>query len=63
MFPELETEAKVFAFELYSQQSADLTTLDLANFIDTQFYEITQTAKVSDALVRSVESCWLDVRR
>ena len=63
MFPELETEAKVFAFESCSQKSADFTTLDLANFIDTKFYEITQTAKVTDVLVRSVESCQLDFRR
>ena len=63
MFPDLETEAKVFAFESCSQKSADFTTLDLANFIDTKFYEITQTVKVTDVLVRSVESCRLDLRR
>ena len=63
MFPESETEAKVFAFESCSQKSADFTTLDMANFIDTRSYEITQTAKVSDALIRSVESCRLDLRR
>ena len=63
MFPESKTEAKVFAFESCSQKSADFTTLDMANFIDTKSYEITQTAKVSDTLVRSVESCRLDLRR
>ena len=62
MFLDLETETKGFALESCSQKSADFTTLDLANFIDTKFYEITQAAKVSDVLVRSVESCWLDVR-
>ena len=56
MFPESEAEAKVFAFESCSQNSTDFTTLDMANFIDTKSYEIIQTAKVSDALVRSVES-------
>ena len=35
MFPELETEAKVFAFESCSQKSAAFTALDSANFIDT----------------------------
>jgi hypothetical protein len=63
MFPEIETEAKVFAFESCSHKSADFTALDLANFIDTKFYEISQTAKVTDVLVRSVESCRLDLRR
>ena len=63
MFPESETEAKVFAFESCSQKSSDFTTLDMANFINTKSYEITQTAKVSDALARSVESCRLDLRR
>ena len=63
MLPELETEAKAFAFRSCSQKSADFTTLELASFIDTKFYEIRQTIKATDALVRSIESCRLDLRR
>ncbi|CAF1309414.1 unnamed protein product [Adineta ricciae] len=63
VFPELETEAKAFAIESCSRKSADFTVLDLANFIDTKFYELTQIAKSSDVLIRSVEACRLDLRR
>ena len=62
-FPELETEAKAFAIESCSRKSADFTVIDLANFIDRKFYELTQTAKASDGLIRSVASCRLDLRR
>ena len=63
IFPELETEAKAFAIESCSRKSADFTVVDLAKFVDMKFYELTQKVKVSDALVRSVESCRLDLRR
>ncbi|CAF3407145.1 unnamed protein product [Rotaria socialis] len=63
MFPELEADAKLFAIESCSHKSADFTAIDLANFIDEKFYELTQTSKLDDALVRSVESCRLDLRR
>ena len=62
-FPELKTEAKAFAIESCSRKSADFTVVDLANFVDMKFYELTQKVKVSNVLVRSVESCRLDLRR
>lgn len=63
IFPELESEAKRFTIESCSRKSADFTVTDLTNFIDTKFYELTQTTKFGDALVRSLESCRLDLRR
>jgi hypothetical protein len=63
LFPELEAEGKAFAIEACSRKSANFTTIDLAKYLDEKFYEITQTSKISDTLVRSVESCRLDLRR
>ena len=62
MFPELEIEAKRFAMESCSRKSTDFTVKDLTNFIDAKFYELTQTSKLTDALVRTVESCRIDLR-
>lgn len=63
MFPELETKAKAFAIDACSRKTADFTVSELANFIDGKFYEITDTVKVTDSLVHSIESCRLDLRR
>jgi hypothetical protein len=63
MFTELEIETKAFAIASSSRKSADFTVADLANFIDRKFYEITQTVKVSDYIIHSLESCRLDLRR
>ncbi|CAF3734477.1 unnamed protein product [Rotaria socialis] len=52
VFTELKKAAKAFAIESYSRKSADFTAVDLANFIDTTFYELTQTSKLNDTLVR-----------
>ena len=61
-FPELENEAKAFVVESCAKKSAAFTTLDLAKYIDRRYYEITGTPKTDDALVRSPESCRLDLR-
>ena len=50
IFPELETEAKAFAIKSCSRKSADFAVVDLANFVDVNFYEQIQRVKVSDAL-------------
>ena len=63
IFPELETKEKAFVSESCSRKSADFTVVDLSNFVDMKFYQLTQKVKVSDVLVRSVESCRLDLRR
>ncbi|CAF3196935.1 unnamed protein product [Rotaria socialis] len=63
LFPELEDEAKSFAIESCAKKSADFTTHDLAKYIDTRYYDVTGTTKTNDALIRSSESCRLDLRR
>ena len=63
LFPELETEAKALVIESCSRKSADFSAVDLAKYLDKRFYEITQTSKINDLLVRSVESCRMDLRR
>jgi hypothetical protein len=62
LFPELEIQAKAFAVEACSKKSANFTAVDLATYLDEKFYEITQTSKINDSLVRSAESCRLDLR-
>jgi hypothetical protein len=44
-FPELETEAKLFAHQHCAQKSAAFTAIDLAKFIDQKFSDITNTTK------------------
>ena len=63
MFPELEIEAKRSSMECCSRKSADFTVKDLTNFVDAKFCKLTQTLKLTDALVRTVESCRIDLRR
>ena len=63
-FPEIETQAKVFTMERCSRKASDFTANDLAQFIDEQYYLITETVKVDGALlVRSPAACRLDLRR
>ena len=63
VFPELETEGRAFAIGDCSQRAATFTASDLAHFIDTRFYELTQTIKTNNQLVRSEKSCRLDLHR
>ena len=63
LFLELEIQAKTFGPEACSRESAYFATTDLAKYLNEKFYEITQTFKVTDSLVRSAESCHLDLRR
>ena len=63
IFPELEMEGKAFAIGTCSQRTATFTASDLAHFIDMRFYELTQTIKTNNQLVRSEKSCRLDLRR
>lgn len=44
-FPELETEAKLFAHQHCAQKSAAFTAIDLAKFIDQKFGDMTNTTK------------------
>ena len=64
IFPELELTAKAFALESCSKKSADFTAYDLAVFVDYNYFQLTDTVKsANDHLIRSVESCRLDLRR
>ena len=63
VFPELEMEGRAFAIGACSQRAATFTASDLAHFIDTRFYELTQTIKTNNQLVQSEKSCQLDLRR
>ena len=63
LFPELEIEAKAFVIESCSEKSAAFSAVDLAKYLDKRFYELIQTSKINDTLVRSSESCRLDFRR
>ncbi|CAF4940588.1 unnamed protein product [Rotaria sp. Silwood1] len=47
-----------------SQKSADFKAADLAQFIDTKYYELTGIKKqIGDGLIRSERSCRLNLRR
>ena len=63
IYPELEVEAKSFAVLQCQQKAASFTVSDLANFIDKRFHEINNVNKTDWHLIRSVESCRLDLRR
>ncbi|CAF3085975.1 unnamed protein product [Rotaria sp. Silwood2] len=63
-FPEIEADAKALIIQTCSQKSGEFKTLDLAQFIDEKYYELTGIKKRSgDDLIRSERSCRLDVRR
>jgi hypothetical protein len=44
-FPDIEVSAKQFTFEQCSRKTAAFTAIDLANFIDQEFYTITNAVK------------------
>ncbi|CAF3320260.1 unnamed protein product [Rotaria socialis] len=62
-YPDLELEAKQFVFEECSKTEATFTVGTLAVFIDNRFSELNNLKKVDQRLVRSVESCKLDLRQ
>ena len=63
LFRGLKIEAQGFVIKSGSKKSADFSAVDMATYLDKRFYELTQTSKISDTLVRSFESCRLDLRR
>ena len=52
LFPKLEIEAKAFVIGSCSKKSAAFSADDLANYLDKRFYELTQTSKINDTIVR-----------
>ncbi|CAF3149412.1 unnamed protein product, partial [Rotaria sp. Silwood2] len=63
VFPELESVGRAFVVDACSRKEADFTATDLAKFIDTKYYELTQTVKNDDKSIRSYEACRIDLRR
>ncbi|CAF5034990.1 unnamed protein product, partial [Rotaria socialis] len=61
--PDLELEAKQFVYQECSKTEAAFTVETLARFIGQRFYELNNLKKIDQQLVRSVESCRLDLRR
>ncbi|CAF4183658.1 unnamed protein product [Rotaria sordida] len=63
-FPEIEADARSFVVQACSQKSADFKAVDLAQFIDTKYYELAGIKKQNgDDLIRSERSCRPDLRR
>ena len=51
VFPELEMEGRAFGIGACSQRASTFTASNLAHFIGTHFYELTQTIKTNNQLV------------
>ncbi|CAF4582330.1 unnamed protein product, partial [Rotaria socialis] len=62
-YPDLELKSKQFVYQECSKTEATFTIEMLVRFIDQRFYELNNLKKVDQQLVRSVESCRLDLRR
>ncbi|CAF1431798.1 unnamed protein product [Didymodactylos carnosus] len=63
-FPKIEADAKAFVVQACSQKSGEFKALDLAQFIDENYYELTGIKKQNgDDLIRSERSCHLVLRR
>ncbi|CAF4162772.1 unnamed protein product [Rotaria sordida] len=63
-FPEIEGDARAFVVQICSQKSVEFKAADLAQFIDTKYYELTGIKKqIGNDLIRSERSCRLDLRR
>ena len=63
-FPDIENEAKLFATNECQKKTSEFKAVDLCNFIDAKFYEVTGLKKnINDPYVRSERSCRLDLRR
>ncbi|CAF1305764.1 unnamed protein product [Didymodactylos carnosus] len=63
-FSETEADAKAFVVEASSKKSGEFKATDLAQFIDTTYYELTSIKKqTGDDLIGSERSCPLDLHR
>ncbi|CAF1047364.1 unnamed protein product [Didymodactylos carnosus] len=64
VFPEIEADAKEFVVEACSKKSGEFKALDLAQFIDEKYYELTGIQKqIGDDFIRSERSCRVNLRR
>ncbi|CAF2893742.1 unnamed protein product [Rotaria sp. Silwood2] len=62
-YSDLELEANQFVYQECSKTDATFAAETLARFIEQLFYELNNEKKVDQQLVRSLESCKLDLRR
>ena len=63
VYPELEADAKLFVSGACSKKAATFKSIDLANFIDSSYYQLTGTKKRQNQLIRSERMCRLDLKR
>lgn len=63
LYPELEELARLFTIEGCSRKDCSFTVKELADYIDDQYYILTEERKGNQPLVRSVQSLRLDFRR
>jgi hypothetical protein len=63
LYPELEVDAKLFVADACSRKSADFRSIDLANYIDSSYYKLTNRTKCQNELIRSEKMCRWDLRR
>ena len=62
-FPEMEADARTFVVQVCSRKSGEFKALNLAQFIDEKYYEVTGlTKQAGDNLIRSERSC-VNLRR
>lgn len=62
VYPDLEVDAKAYAVSECGQKAPSFTAYDLALFVDERYYEINSIHKTNSHLVRSVQSCRLDLK-
>ena len=64
VYPDLESDGKAYAVSECGQKAPSFTAYDLALFIDERYDEINSIHHQTDSdLVRSVQSCRLDLKR
>ncbi len=62
-YPELEMVAKLFVVDEFQKKSCNFRVLDLWNFFDAQFYEISGELKEFPDLIRSETTVRDDLKR
>jgi hypothetical protein len=64
LFPDIESEAKLFAMRECQKKTSEFTAADLRDFIDAKFYEVTGLKKDNNnSFIRSERTCRLDLKR
>ena len=53
VYSKIEIDTKLFVADACSKKSANFTSIDLAKYIDTLYYKLTNTTKDQNELIRS----------